>query len=86
MTRKKRFNWIHTIGPGLIVGALVFGPSKLTITSKIGANFGYDLLWIILIAIFFMAVYTIIAERIGLATDKSLLTVIGEKWGESLRP
>lgn len=53
MTRKKRFNWIHTIGPGLIVGALVFGPSKLTITSKIGANFGYDLLWIILIAIFF---------------------------------
>lgn len=77
----KRFNWIHTIGPGLIVGALVFGPSKLTITSKIGANFGYDLLWIIIIAIFFMAVYTIIAERIGLATDKSLLTVIGEKWG-----
>lgn len=81
MTKKKHFNWIHTIGPGLIVGALVFGPSKLTITSKIGANFGYDLLWIILIAIFFMAVYTIIAERIGLATDKSLLTVIGEKWG-----
>ncbi len=77
----KRFNWIHIIGPGLIVGALVFGPSKLTITSKIGANFGYDLLWIIIIAIFFMAVYTLIAERIGLGTDKSLLTVIGEKWG-----
>lgn len=82
----KRFNWIHTIGPGLIVGALVFGPSKLTITSKIGANFGYDLLWIIIIAIFFMAVYTLIAERIGLGTDKSLLTVIGEKWGENLQP
>lgn len=80
MNRKKHFNWLHTIGPGLIVGALVFGPSKLTITSKIGANYGYDLLWIIFIAIFFMAVYTIIAERIGLATDKSLLTVIGEKW------
>lgn len=77
----KRFNWIHTIGPGLIIGALVFGPSKLTITSKIGANFGYDLLWIIPIVILFMAVYTIIAERIGLATDKSLLTVIGERWG-----
>jgi Mn2+/Fe2+ NRAMP family transporter len=77
----KRFNWIHTIGPGLIVGALVFGPSKLTITSKIGASFGYDLLWIIIIAIFFMAVYTIIAERIGLANEESLLTLIGKKWG-----
>ncbi|MDR2915924.1 MAG: Nramp family divalent metal transporter [Tannerella sp.] len=82
MTKKKRFNWIHTIGPGLIVGALVFGPSKLTITSKIGANFGYDLLWIIIIAIFFMAIFTIIAERIGMATDESLLTMIGKKWGK----
>lgn len=82
MKMKKRVNWIHAIGPGLIVGALVFGPSKLTITSKMGANFGYDLLWVITIAIFFMAVYTIIAERIGLATDKTLLTLIGEKWGK----
>jgi manganese transport protein len=81
MKTKKRYNWLHAIGPGLIVGALVFGPSKLTITSKMGANFGYDLLWVIFIAIFFLAVYTIIAERIGLASDKTLLTLIGEKWG-----
>ncbi len=81
MKTKKRYNWLHAIGPGLIVGALVFGPSKLTITSKMGANFGYDLLWVIFVAIFFMAVYTIIAERIGLASDKTLLTLIGEKWG-----
>ena len=75
MIMKKCVNWIYAIGSGLIVGALVFGPSKLTITSKMGANFGYDLLWDITIAIFFMAVYTIIAECIGLATDKSLLTL-----------
>ncbi|MGI6573528.1 MAG: Nramp family divalent metal transporter [Fermentimonas sp.] len=82
MAKAKRLHWIRSIGPGLIVGALVFGPSKLTITSKIGANFGYDLLWIVTIAIFFMIVYTIMAERIGLATDQSLLTLIGKKWGK----
>lgn len=81
MIRKNLIKWLHIIGPGLIVGALVFGPSKLTITSKIGALYSYDLLWIILIAIFFMAVYTIMAERIGLTLDKSLLTTIGNKWG-----
>lgn len=81
MKKSKLINWLHAIGPGLIVGALVFGPSKLTITSKMGANFGYDLLWVIIIAIFLMAIYTIIAERIGLASDKTLLTLIGEKWG-----
>lgn len=84
MLKSKPYNWIHSIGPGLIVAALVFGPSKLTITSKIGANFGYDLLWIIIIAIFFMAVYTLIAERIGLASDKSLLTMIGDRWGKNV--
>ena len=81
MSKKKSYNFIRSIGPGLIVAALVFGPSKLTITSKIGANFGYDLLWIIIIAIFFMAVFTLIAERIDLSSYKSLLTMIGERWG-----
>lgn len=84
MSQNKLSRWIHTIGPGLIVAALVFGPSKLTITSKIGAGFQYDLLWIIIIAIFFMAIYTMIAERIGLASDSSLLTMIGERWGKGV--
>lgn len=79
---KKRYGWIHGVGPGLIVAALVFGPSKLTITSKIGANHEYGLLWIIAVAIFFMAVYTVIAERIGIASEKTLLTMIGERWGK----
>ena len=83
MNKIRSNNWLRSIGPGLIVAALVFGPSKLTITSKIGANFGYDLLWIIVIAIFFMAVFTLIAERIGLSSDKSLLTMISERWGKN---
>ena len=81
-TIKRKYSWIHSIGPGLIVSALVFGPSKLTITSKMGANYEYDLLWIITVAIFFMAVYTLIAERIGIASQKTLLTMIGDKWGK----
>ena len=84
MIKNKANSWLRRIAPGLIVAALVFGPSKLTITSKIGANFGYDLLWIIIIAIFFMAVFTLIAERIGLSSDKSLLTMIGERWGKNV--
>ena len=82
MSKRRLLNWIHTLGPGLIVAALVFGPSKLTITSKIGASNEYDLLWIISIAIFFMAVYTLIAERIGMASDNTLLSMIGDRWGK----
>ena len=65
----------------MITAALVFGPSKVTITSKLGADFGFDLLWIIVVAIFFMVVFTAMAARIGMASDVSLLTLIRNKWG-----
>lgn len=43
--------WLLSLGPGIIIAALVFGPSKMTITSKLGAEYGYALLWIIVVAI-----------------------------------
>lgn len=73
--------WLKSLGPGIITAALVFGPSKLTITSKLGSLYGYSPLWIVVVAIFFMAVFTNMATRIGEATDKSLITIIRQKWG-----
>lgn len=74
-------NWLGVLGPGMITAALVFGPSKVTITSKLGADFGFDLLWIIVVAIFFMIVFTAMAARIGMASDVSFLQLIRNKWG-----
>lgn len=73
--------WLGSLGPGVITAALVFGPSKLTITSKLGALYGYSLLWVVVVAIFFMAIFTTMATRIGMATDESLLTSVRRKWG-----
>ena len=75
-------SWLGMLGPGMITAALVFGPSKVTITSKLGADFGFDLLWIIVVAIFFMVVFTAMAARIGMASDVSFLTLIRNKWGK----
>lgn len=75
-------NVFLSLGPGIIIAAVVFGPSKMTITSKLGAQYGYSLLWIVIIAMFFMTVFTIMGARIGVATKQSLLTTIREKWGK----
>ncbi|WP_373512782.1 divalent metal cation transporter, partial [Persicitalea sp.] len=75
--------WLQTLGPGLITAALVFGPSKLTITSKLGASYGFELLWIIPVAILFMIVFTTMSARIGLATDQSLLSSIKARFGKT---
>src|SRR5688572_19329119 len=81
MTMKK---WIGSLGPGIIIAAVIFGPSKMTITSKMGAEYGYALLWVVVIAIFFLVIFTNMAARIGIATNQSLLTTIRNKWGNSV--
>ena len=84
MENKSNFllRWLKSLGPGLITAALVFGPSKLTITSKLGASYGYSLLWVVIVAIFFMAVFVSMSTRIGVATNQSLLASVKQKWGK----
>lgn len=79
------YSWkslLQSLGPGIIIAALVFGPSKITITTMLGATYNYSLLWIVVVAIFFMAIFTSMSARIGIAMEKSLLTTISQKWGK----
>ncbi|WP_126243509.1 Nramp family divalent metal transporter [Chitinophaga rhizosphaerae] len=77
--------WLQAIGPGLITAALVFGPSKITVASMMGAKYGYALLWLVVVAIFFMIIFAVMAARVGIATSESALTTIGRKWGKGAR-
>ena len=77
-------NWLRSLGPGIITAALVFGPSKITITSKLGAEYGFALLWAVVLAIFFMAIFTSMSGRIGAATSQSLLSTVRQKWGKPM--
>lgn len=74
--------WLASLGPGIVTAAIVFGPSKITITSKMGAMYGYSLLWVVVVAIFFMIVFTSIGSRLGMATDASLLSTIRTTYGK----
>jgi manganese transport protein len=74
-------NWLRSLGPGIITAAIVFGPSKMTITSKLGAQYGFAMLWLVIVAMYFMVLFTSMASRIGLSTQQSLLSLIRDKWG-----
>ena len=69
------------IGPGFITAALVLGPGSLAIASKIGANYEYQLLWIVPFCVLFMSVFTVVSTRIGIASDVSLLSQIRFEYG-----
>lgn len=74
-------DWFRSLGPGLITAALIFGPSKMTITSKLGAQYGSSLLWVVLVTATLMVFFTTMSARIGVVSDKSLLQLMGQKWG-----
>lgn len=75
---------LKKIGPGIITAALIFGPGSLTINTKLGAGFGYSLIWVIVMAIVLMTAFTNITTRIGLSSSKSLITLIKDKFGKPL--
>ena len=74
--------FLKSFGPGIITAALVFGPGSLTISSKLGAGFQYHLLWVVLLATVFMAVFTVMGSRIGISLNKSLVSIIRDKYGK----
>ncbi|WP_164667761.1 Nramp family divalent metal transporter [Virgibacillus doumboii] len=69
------------LGPALITSALVLGPGSLTLSSTIGTVFGNQLVWIFVVTIIFMMIYTEMSTRIGIASDVSFIQVIKQKWG-----
>ncbi|GAA5345076.1 Nramp family divalent metal transporter [Planifilum fimeticola] len=73
--------WFRSLGPAVITAALVLGPGSLTVSTKLGALFGYQVLWIVVLATLFMMVFTEMGARIGMASDQSLLTLVRRKWG-----
>ena len=73
--------WWAYLGPGIITAALVFGPGSLTITSKLGAIYEFQMLWVVILATVLMMAFTSMGARIGIATDHSLLQVIKKRWG-----
>lgn len=70
------------MGPGFIIASLVLGPGSLTVSSKIGASYGYSFLWIIVLAVIPMITYTSIAARYGVLHKDTLLFTISKTYGK----
>ncbi len=80
--KNKILSFIKLVGPGFIIASLVLGPGSLTVSSKIGASFGYSFLWVIVIAIIPMVTYTSMAARYGTLHKVSILTTIAQTYGK----
>lgn len=70
------FKWTKHIGPGTLVAAAFIGPGTVTMCTKAGVQFGYSLLWAMLLSIIATIVLQEMAARTGIVTQKGLAEVI----------
>jgi Mn2+/Fe2+ NRAMP family transporter len=75
--------FLAVLGPGLLAGLSDDDPAGITTYSVLGADFGYQLLWIIPASTVLLVQFHLIAVRIGAATGKGFVGIIREKWGHA---
>jgi Mn2+/Fe2+ NRAMP family transporter len=67
---------IKNIGPATLVAAAFVGPGTITICTRAGADFGYTLLWAMLLSMLATIVLQEMAARLGLITNNGLATIV----------
>lgn len=69
-------NLFKNIGPGTLIAAAFIGPGTVTICTLAGVNFGFNLLWAMLLSIIATIVLQEMAARLGVISQKGLSEVI----------
>lgn len=72
-------NFFKNIGPGPLVAAAFIGPGTVTVCTLAGVNFGYTLLWAMLLSVIATIVLQEMAARLGVVTQKGLSEIIREE-------
>lgn len=67
------------IGPGTLIAAAFIGPGTVTLCTIAGVNFGFNLLWAMLLSVFATIILQEMAARLGVVSQKGLSEVIREE-------
>jgi Mn2+/Fe2+ NRAMP family transporter len=81
-----KFKLFKNMGPGALVTAAFIGPGTVTVCTLAGVQFGFALLWALLLSVIATVVLQEMAARLGILTGKSLSqAILGELKHKGLR-
>lgn len=83
-TTTVRPHWWQRIGPGLVTACVVIGPGSILTSSKLGSEHGYSMIWVVLVSVIFMLVYTSLGAKLGAVTNESTCTLLAQNVGRPL--
>jgi NRAMP (natural resistance-associated macrophage protein)-like metal ion transporter len=67
-------SWFAKLGPGVIAGAADDDPSGIATYSQAGAQFGFNMLWTVLLTYPLMVAIQVVSARIGRVSGHGLAT------------
>jgi NRAMP (natural resistance-associated macrophage protein)-like metal ion transporter len=79
--RLPRLALLAAIGPGLISGFADNDAGGITTYSVVGAQFGYDLMWVVLASMIALGITQEVGARLGLATGQGFGGLIRQQYG-----
>ena len=75
---------LRKIGPALVLAAVVVGPGSIALATIAGSLYGYQLLWVPVVATIFMISFTWMAAKIGLVTGETIFGATRMKYGDTV--
>ena len=72
---------IKKVGPGIILTGIVIGPGNITTSAMMGANYGYQMLWLLIPIIIMGITFTMSSYRISIMTGMTILHAIRHYYG-----
>ena len=75
--------WLAILGPGLVAAMAGDDAGGIATYSAVGAAYGYELLWTMLLMTVSLAIVQETAARLGAATGRGMLDLVRERYGIS---
>lgn len=69
------------VGPGVLAGLSDDDPPGITTYSVLGADFGYRLLWVLVLSTATLIVFHLLAARIGIVTGMGFAALVRHRYG-----
>ncbi|MDF2615071.1 MAG: metal transporter [Clostridia bacterium] len=73
---------LKRIGPGIVLTGVVIGPGAITTASMLGAQYGYDLIWLLIPIAFMGITFMLTTYRISLLTGMPAIHAIQHYFGK----
>jgi len=72
---------LAVLGPGLLAGLSDDDPAGITTYSVLGADHGYQLLWVLMLSTVALVIFHGLAARMGVVTGQGLIGLVRQRYG-----